>query len=134
MLADAATVAGGKLYVQRGGWTQIQTPQIPAAHPALALVLIFTLESHEANEDIKFVIDLVDEDGQPVGLRGEALMRVAPGAFAKKGSELYQPTAQMLYGLRFEKYGTYRFRIIRNDAILASVPLTITPPPMTAAA
>jgi hypothetical protein len=134
MLADAATVANGKLYIQGGGWTSVIAQQIPTVHPALALVLIFKLEWHEANEDLKFVIELVDEDGQPAGMRAEMGLRVAPTPFAKKGAELYQSAAHMLYGLRFEKYGTFRFRVVRNDQVLASVPLTIMPPPMMAAA
>jgi hypothetical protein len=72
--------------------------------------------------------------GRP--LRGDASggLRVAPTPFTKKGAELYQSAAHMLYGLRFEKYGTFRFRVVHNDQVLASVPLTIMPPPMMAAA
>ena len=58
-----------------------------------------------------------------------------PAPFVKKGAELYESMVQMVYGLRFENYGTYRFRIVRGDKVLASVPLTIIPQqPSTAAA
>lgn len=130
MLADAATVVGGKLYVHGGGWTSVTAKQIPTIHPALALVLIVKFDWHEANEDIKFVIDLVDEDGKPTAVRGEGFLRFAPTPFMKKGVEIQQPLAQMMYGLRFDSYGTYRFRVVREDQILASVPLSIVPPPM----
>jgi hypothetical protein len=129
MLADAATVADGKLYIHGGGWNSIIATQIPANHPALALVLSFRLEWHEANEDIALVIELVNEDGKPAGLRGDMHLRVAPAPITKKGSELYQSTAYTFYGLRFDDYATYRFQLSHNGQLIASVPLSIIPPP-----
>lgn len=128
MLADAATLADGKLYIQGGGWNSILTPQIPATHPALALVLVFKLDWHEANEDLEIIIELVDEDGKPAGLHGEMRLRVAPTPFTKKGTPLSQSTAQMFYGLQFEKYGAYEFRVVHVDQVIASLPLSVIPP------
>ena len=133
MLADAATVADGKLYIQGGGWNSILAPQIPTNHPALALVLTFKLDWHEANEDLELVIELVDEDGKQAGLRGEMRLRVAPTPFVTKGAELYHSTAQMFYGLRFDKKGAYRFQLVHDDHLLASVPLSIIPVPVAVA-
>jgi hypothetical protein len=128
MLADAATIADGKLYIQGGGWNSIITSQIPAVHPAIGLVLIFKLDWHEANEDLEISIELVSEDGKLAGLRGEMQLRVAPAPATKKGTELYQSTAQMFYGLRFDDYGAYRFQIAHKDQIMASVPLNVVAP------
>ena len=78
MLADAATVADGKLYVHGGCWNTIVTPQIPTIHPTLALAVVFKLNWHEANENLPVVFELVTEDGQPAGLRAEWNLRVSP--------------------------------------------------------
>lgn len=128
MLADAATVADGKLYIHGGGWNSIISPQIPTTHPTLALVLIFKLEWQEANEDLELVLELVTEDGKEAGLRGDMHLRVAPTPVTKKGAELYQSTAYMFHGLRFDHYGGYRFQVSHGDRVLASVPLTVHPP------
>jgi hypothetical protein len=134
MLADAATVAEGKLYIHGGGWNSIISPQIPTTHPTLALVVVFKLDWHEANEDLELVIELVTEDGEPAGLRGDMHLRVAPTPLTKKGAELYQSTAYTFHGLQFDKYGGYRFQITYADKVLAAVPLSILPPVASAAA
>jgi hypothetical protein len=52
MLADAAVVERGKLYVHGGGWDSISVDVFPAAHPTLAVVLIVQLEYFEAERDL----------------------------------------------------------------------------------
>ncbi|UQX10259.1 DUF6941 family protein [Candidatus Mycobacterium methanotrophicum] len=128
MLADAATVADGKLFVHGGCWNTIITPQIPAVHPTLALALVFKINWHEANEDLPVALALVTEDGQPAGFRIELKLRVAPTVFTKKGTDLYQASAHTIQGLTFNAYGSYSFQVSSGDQILASVPLTVGPP------
>lgn len=129
MLADAAAIAEGKLYVQGGGWDSVMASQMPLIYPALGLVLTFKIDWHEANEDLKILIEFVNEDGKNAGVRFELLLRVSPGPTAKKGSDLYQSAAQMFYGLRFENYGTYRFQVSQGAKVLTTVPLNIHAPP-----
>ncbi len=128
MLADAATVADGKVYVHGGGWNAIIAPEIPTAHPSLALVMAFQLDWHEGNENLAIVIELVNEDGKPAGVRAEMTLRVAPTPVTKKGADLYQYTAHTFIGLRFDEYGAYRFQVVHNGDVLASVPLSVLPP------
>jgi hypothetical protein len=125
MVADAAALADGKLYINGGGWNTIFTAKVPTTHPALALVLIFKLSWHEANEDMPVLIELMDEDGQPSPLRGEGTFRVAAPPFVKKGVDLYQSFAQMFYAVTFENLGLYRFRISSNGKDLASIPIHV---------
>src|SRR2546421_315152 len=115
MLADSVALAEGKLYIQGGGWNSIMTSQMPATHPAIGLVLTFKLDWHEANEDLKLILELVDEDGKNAGMRIEILLRVAPAPATKKGTALYQSAAQMFYGLRFDNYGAYRFQVAHEN-------------------
>jgi hypothetical protein len=129
MLADAATVSLGKLYVHGGGWDAIVATQIPALHPTLALALAFKMDWHEGNEALPVVIDLVNEDGElACGIHIEMTLRVAPSPIMKKGVDLYQYTAHTFNCLQFEGYGIYRFQVIHDDEVLASVPLSILPP------
>jgi hypothetical protein len=127
MLADAVALADGKLYIQGGGWNAITASQMPAIHPAIGLVFTFKLDWHEANEDLKLVVELVNEDGKNAGLGLEMLLRVAPTAATKKGTPLYHSAAQMIYGLRFDNYGAYRFQVNHKEKILATVPLNVVP-------
>jgi len=129
MLADAAALADGKLYVHGGGWDNIYTAEVPTTHPALALVLIFHLSWHEANEDIPLRLELVDEDDRHPVTRGEGKMRTGTPPQVKKGADLYYPFAQMFYGLQFPKLGRYVFRVASGGQVLASLPLTVSTPP-----
>jgi hypothetical protein len=128
MLADAATVAEGKLYVHGGGWNAIIAPEIPTTHPTLALVVAFKADWHEGNENLPVVIELVTEDGKPAGVHVEMMLRIAPSPVTKKGDDLYQYTANTFHGLRFEGYGAYRFQIVHKGDVLASVPMSVLPP------
>lgn len=129
MLADAATVADGKLFIHGGGWSSIIAHQMPVTHPVLGLVLVFETEWHESNEDLQIVLELVDADGKDARLRAEMLLRVSPTPLTKKGAPLVQSTAQMFYGLQFDKYGDYRFQVTYRHEVLASVPLNVIAPP-----
>jgi hypothetical protein len=128
ILADAATVAEGKLYVHGAGWNVIIAPQIPASHPSLALALAFKLDWHEGNEDLPIVVELVNEDGKSAGVRSEMTLRVAPTPVTKKGDDLYSYLAHTFIGLRFDEYGAYRFQVVHGGEIHAKVPLSVLPP------
>jgi len=132
MLADAATVADGKVYVHGGGWNAIIAHEIPTAHPSLALVVAFKADWHEGNENLSVTIELVTEDGKPAGVHVEMMLRMAPTPVTKKGDDLYQYTANTFIGLRFEQYGAYRFQVVHNGDVLATVPLSVLPPTLLA--
>jgi hypothetical protein len=128
MLADAATVADGKLYVHGGGWDQIHTAQAPTRHPAFALVLVFRLDWHEANEDIPLSIKLADEDQHNVLLQGQGVMRAGTPPQLPKGSPLYHSHAQMIYGIVFPALGRYTLKVSSAGKELASLPITVAGP------
>jgi len=127
MLADAATVADGKLYVHGGSWNTILTPKMPMVHPSLALALVLKVSWHEANEDLPVTFELVTEDGQPAGFHVDLNLRVSPTPFNKKGTDLYQASTFTVNSLTFESYGSYSFRVSSCGQLLASVPLTVGP-------
>ena len=64
MLADAAQVAGGKLYVLGGQWDRLMVAGFPAVHPAMAVVLVIRVEYTEAPQTFQLHAGLT-LDGQP---------------------------------------------------------------------
>jgi Family of unknown function (DUF6941) len=129
MLADAATAVGGKLYVHGGGWDAIYTSQVPAIHAAMAIVLIFKLDWHEANENIPLAIEFQDEDRHHDAiLSGKATLRAGIPPVAQKGAPLYHSFAQMFYGLQFPNYGRYTLTVSSGDEKLATLPIVVSDP------
>lgn len=61
LLADYAVVADRKLTIVGGGWT------VTGPHPTpFAIAIKFEIPWHEALDEHKFKLELIDPDGQPV--------------------------------------------------------------------
>ncbi len=71
LLADAAIAANGKLYIHGGALDAIFVPQVPAAHPSLALALAISATREEYGRPVWFTVDLIAPSGQRL-LRGKA--------------------------------------------------------------
>jgi hypothetical protein len=127
MIADAAVVERGKLYIHGGGWDTIYAATIPAAHPAMALAILLRLEYAEALKDIPIAIELVDEDEHPVGVRIEGKVNVGHAAGTKPGAPIFVPQAITLNGLQLPKEGSYNFRITSGSRVLGSVVFRVVP-------
>lgn len=125
MLADAASVERGKLFIHGGGWDTIDVPAIPAVHPALALVLIFQIDYDEALSDIPIVIELLDEDDKPLELRIEGKINAGHPPRLRRGMPTFHPLALSFPMLTFQHEGGYRFRVTSGDHELASVSLRV---------
>src|SRR5688572_18384914 len=77
MLADAAQVVSGKLYILGGGWSVIY-----GAAP-LALALKIEVPWHQATDKHTLRIELLDADGQPVlGPEGDKPLVAIDGTFS----------------------------------------------------
>jgi hypothetical protein len=114
ILADAAQVQSGKLYILGGG-----IDQIPAAHP-FALTLIFHVGWDETNKRHHVLVSLTNADGAQVHLptptgnapfevRSEFEVGRPPGI--PPGSTMYVPTVVMLGGGIPLQPGRYQFHI-----------------------
>ena len=68
MLADAAQVHSGKLFVLGGGFDTITVRSLPAVHRSLTLAMVAEVEPDERQRDLELIIQLVDEDGSPLGI------------------------------------------------------------------
>jgi hypothetical protein len=125
MLADAAAVAGGKLYVHGGGWDSISVESLPAVHPSMAVVWVFRVEYAEALQDIPCSVELVDEDGASLDVRLEAVINVGHPPGSRPGAPTFMPLQWTLNLLNLPRAGGYRFRICVGENELASVPFRV---------
>jgi hypothetical protein len=129
MLADAASVEGGKLFVHGGAWDTIYVAAIPAVHPNMALVLVFRIGYDEALNDIPITIELIDEDDQPFGPRIQGVINAGHPPRSRRGTPTFHPLAMSFPMLPFEHEGGYRFRISSADGEIASVPFQVRAAP-----
>lgn len=121
MIADAAVVERGKLYIHGGGWDTIASATFPAVHPGLALALLLRIEYAEALKDIPIMIELVDEDDHPLSVKIEGKVNVGHAPGTKPGQPIFVPQAITLNGLQLPKEGSYSFRITSGSRHLGSV-------------
>lgn len=117
ILADAATVERGKLYIHGGGWDRVGVSEFPAIQPSLSLVLTFRTDGSET-EPIPVAVELVDEDGEVVG-RLEGSIEPTPGR------PLTIPRVLTFNGVRIARPAAYRFRVVSDDREMAAVPFEI---------
>ena len=125
MLADAASVESGKVFVHGGGWDTIYAAAIPTTHPTMALVLIFQINYDEALSDIPIVIELLDEDDKPLELRVEGKISAGHPPRLQRGAPTFHPLALTFNMLTFDHEGSYRFKVTSGDDLLASIPLRV---------
>lgn len=121
MLADAAQVANGKLYVHGGGWDTMFAAQFPVIHPTLAVVTVFRVEYDEALQPINLEIDLIDEDDSPQGFQVAGILEVGHAAGTKRGAPSLFPNQVTVNALRFDSAGMYRFRVRANEKEIGSI-------------
>jgi hypothetical protein len=125
MLADAAVVQGGKLYIHGGGWDTLWVETLPATQPAMAFAWIFELEDAEALEELRFVVELLDEDDAPTGPRLEAALNAGHPPGSRPGAPVFIPLQWTLNLVELPRAGGYRVRIHVGERELASVPFRV---------
>jgi hypothetical protein len=125
MLADAASVERGKLFVHGGGWDTIDVAAIPATHPTMALVLVFRIDYDEALADIPILIELLDEDDKPRELRVEGRINAGHPPRLRRGMPTFHPLALTFNMLTFDHEGGYRFKVTSGEHDLASISLQV---------
>jgi hypothetical protein len=115
LLADAARVLDGKLYVFGGQWDRLATAsQLPMTHPTMALVIVFEVPYDEALETHNFHVSL-ELDGvalDQVQVEGQMQTGHAPGT--ARGAPGYAPLALTFNDIKFEKFGRYEW-VVRAD-------------------
>ena len=126
ILADAAEVTGGKLYLLGGGWDRLTVNSQPARRN-LAVALAFRVPWHETNKRHTFQLDLSDDDGVSIAsVEGELEVGRPPGI--PQG----QPQiTQLVVNVEaaFEKLGTYVITARVNSEKERSTRFNVVPGP-----
>jgi hypothetical protein len=120
LLCDAATDQGGKLNVL-GAFDAIWAGQLPAIHPACAVVLRIRFSKIEEGQH-PFRICVIDEDGTEVfpRLEGTISVKVPP----KVDSTVVNVVAN-LQRLKLPKFGKYRIDLAIDGQQKASLPFIL---------
>lgn len=85
MLADAAQVQSGKLFVLGGGFDTISVRSVPATHRSLSLAMVAEVAPEDRQRDLDLAIKLVDEDGADVGVEAKGRLRVGTPRISRLG-------------------------------------------------
>lgn len=128
MLADAAQVQRGKLYILGGGISTITTRSVPVVHPQLSLVLLVEVEPHEWDQNLDLRIQLIDEDGANMGLDARGNLRVGGAKNRKPGEPSLVPMVSNFVNMRFPAAKGYAFAIDHDGVELARVGFRIQLP------
>ena len=121
MLADAAQVQGGKLFVLGGGFDTISARSLPVVHRSLAVALVAVISPEERHRDLEIVISLIDEDGQALGVEAKGKLRVGAPPNLPPGSSSVVPIVTPFYNVRFPEAKGYAFAVNFEDDELARV-------------
>jgi len=125
MLADAAQVSAGKLFVLGGGFDTITVREIPAVHRYLAVVLLAEIGPADRNRELTVTIRLVDEDGHDTGMQAQGSFRVGAPASLPAGATSSVPLVSGFGGIRFERAGGYVFLVEHEGTEVARVPFRV---------
>ena len=125
MLADAAQVQGGKLFVLGGGYDTINTRKFPVVHRSLALVLVAEIEPDERHRDLEIQIELIDEDGHPAGIEAKGKLRVGAPPNLPPGASSVVPMVSPFANVKFESPKGYTFIVRFEGDELTRVPFRV---------
>ena len=105
IVADAAQIADGKLYLLGGGWTVLTVNTgFPVVKP-LAVAVAFSVPWEETNQRQKVEIEIADEDGQTLArLDGAVEVGRPPGIPHGQDQRVQVPLEALL---QFPRPGTY---------------------------
>ena len=126
ILADAAEVVGGKLYLMGGGWDRLTVHSQPAKKN-LAIALALRVPWHETNRQHAFQIDMTDEDGAQVVSVNGATEVGRPAGIPPGQPQLAQFVVN--FDATFEKLGTYVITARVNESQERAVRFNIVPGP-----
>jgi Family of unknown function (DUF6941) len=121
MLADAAQVQSGKLFVLGGGFDTISVRSLPAVHRSLTLAMVAEVDPDERQRDLELVIKLIDEDGGDIGVEARGKLRVGAPPNLPPGSSSIVPIVSPFHNITFPEAKGYAFVVSLNDNELARI-------------
>jgi hypothetical protein len=124
LLADAAVVAEGKLFVLGGGISRLAAPSFPWLHPQLAVVLRMRLEPDEISLGRTVSLRMPGPDGSFAIPPAE--LRVPPGQSAELPDEVvFLQLALTIAPVPFQAPGTYQFEIAVDGHVIRTMALPV---------
>jgi hypothetical protein len=129
LLADAAQVVGGKLFMLGGAIDTLTTRDFPATRRTLSLVLVLEVGPGDRNRDLEVVTTLYDEDGKEMGVHSKGTFRVGAPSTLPAGATSLVPLVMVFGNLQFPEPGGYVFIMEHDGQELARVPLRVQRPP-----
>ena len=129
MLADAAQVQGGKLFVLGGGFDTISARTVPVVHRSLSLAMVAEISPEERHRDLEIAISLVDEDGQPLEVEARGKLRVGAPPNLPPGSTSIVPIVSPFHNIRFPDAKGYAFVVTLDDEELARIQFRVVKVP-----
>jgi hypothetical protein len=121
MLADAAQVQSGKLFVLGGGFDTISVRKLPATHRSLSLAMVAEVGPDERQQDLELIVHLVDEDGAEVGVTAKGKLRVGAPPNLPPGSPSVVPIVSPFHNVTFPEAKGYAFVVSMNGTELTRV-------------
>ena len=125
MLADAAQVTAGKLYVLGGAFDTITARSFPVVYRSLAVVLVAEVGPSDRNRDLSLRIALFDEDGGDMGVESVGNLRVGAPASIPAGAATVVPLVGAFGNVRFPGPGGYVFVVEHEGGELARIPFRL---------
>jgi hypothetical protein len=129
MLADAAQVQAGKLFVLGGGFDTISVRSLPAVHRSLTLAMVAEIDPEERQRDLELIIRLIDEDGTSVGVEAKGRLRVGAPPNLPPGSSSVVPIVSPFHNITFPEAKGYAFVVSLNDTELARITFRVVQVP-----
>src|SRR5690348_9823012 len=124
LLADAAEVPMGKLFVMGGAFDTIHVPGFPAFHPLLTVVVRLLFNPHDLDRKHELEILLLDADGkQAASAKGDLSMPKSPAAPAGWKQSVILPLR--FFNVPFKQPGHYSFEILVDGKLLKAIPLRV---------
>ncbi len=128
ILADAATVAEGKLYIHGAAWDLINVACLPWQHPSLAVAIGLRFPWGDTNQPHDLWLDILDGDGQSiladgVGKIGSIVMGRPWNA--EPGVDQAQNLTYTFTGLVFHRVGDYAVVLRADGADVARAPFRV---------
>lgn len=125
LLADAAQVTAGKLFVMGGAFDTISARTFPAVHRSLAIALVGEVGPADRNRDLDLVIRLVDEDGGDLGIETQGRLRVGAPSDLPAGAMTSVPLASVFNNVRFPEPGGYVFVVEHEGREMTRIPFRV---------
>ena len=113
MVADAAQVVGGKLYVLGGGWNQYRAASFPAPM-SISIVASVLVESGETEQPVVLSLMLADEEGMPIVPEMRAQVQVGR---AEGSRPPYRVMLPINTTIQIPREGRYSAQVTAGDSV-----------------